>query len=182
MLITLIDANTIRLSFPYYAPTVAALKTMLGAQYEEATKTWRLPLYHLRSVIEQWPGARLEEGVVDARLDMWARWMRQHNAMGVWFAYAPDGQTVIAMGQGISPAFQDWVKAHSGLLWRFLGDQHSISVSSAQHQQIEVEPSKADELIWSGIQNARQAEERRAVYQKPKRRLIGDANCESRNY
>lgn len=170
MLITLIDASTIRLSFPYYAPTVAAVKKLLGAQYEESSKTWTLPLYHLRRVIDQWPGARIEEGVIDARLDLWRRWIRQYNAMGVWFAYDTDGQTVIATGQGVGPAFQAWVAKHSGLLWRFLGEQALQEDRQPSSVQSVVESTQADALIWQGIQNAHHAEQRRAVYQKPKRK------------
>lgn len=168
MLITLIDASTIRLSFPYYAPTVAAVKKMFGAQYEEKSKTWMLPLYHLRRVIDQWPGARLEEGVIDARLDLWRRWIRQHNDLGIWFAYDVDGATVIATGEGISPAFQEWVAKHSGLLWRFLGEQALQEDYQPSSVNSTVQSTQADTLIWQGIQNAHAAEQRRAVYQKPK--------------
>lgn len=115
MLITLVDARTIRLSFPAYDPMASHIKTLAGWRYEPGKlPTWTVPLYHLRRVLEQWPGARLDDGVEDARLELWNRWIRQYNALGVWFELAEDGVTVVAQGEGAAPAFQEWVWKHSG--------------------------------------------------------------------
>lgn len=172
MLITLVDARTIRLSFPYYAPMVDAIKTMAGHQWHKDSETWTVPLYHLRRVLEHWPGARIEDGVEDARLELWHRWIRQYNALGVWFELAEDGQTVVAQGEGVSPALQEWVWKHNGEIRPVLVDQLPLKThQNTPKHTISVDPSAADTLIWQGIQNAHAAE-RRAVYQKPRKRKV----------
>ena len=45
------NAFTLRLSFPYSAATVAAIKTVEDAAWDAASKTWRVPLVRLDALL-----------------------------------------------------------------------------------------------------------------------------------
>lgn len=161
MLISLLDARTLRLSFTFHAPTVAVIKSLPGTEWDKATKTWSAPLHLLRRLVILYPEARVEQACVDARLELWRRWIRQFNDCGVWFALAHDGETVVAEGVGVSPVFQEHVAGLSAVLRQFLGEQHFPVHCAPSPAPVLVESSPADELIWNGIVNAREREERR---------------------
>lgn len=161
MHITLHDARTIRLEFPYSPAAVARVKALPGTTWDKDAKAWYAPLAALRRIVDAFPGATVERACIDARLALWRRWVRQHNACGVWFALDVDGVTVVPTGPGVSPAFADWTAARSEILAQFLGDQ----VEPPQRHTPatwEAEPSHGDRLLHAGIQNAAKAEDRKA--------------------
>ena len=53
------DAATLRISFPYSAASVDAMKTVDGATWDKASKTWRAPLGALDKVLRVFPDAAL---------------------------------------------------------------------------------------------------------------------------
>lgn len=171
MHITLLDAHTIRLEFSYSAAAVARVKALPGATWDKESKTWSVPLARLRRIVDEFPAATVDPACVEARLQQWRRLVIRFNRLGVWFALAHDGVTVVPTGAGVAPAFTDWVAAHSEILARFLGDQVS-PVRNAQATW-EAEPSHGDRLIHAGIQNAARVEDRRAEMAEQRRRGRG---------
>lgn len=162
MHITLHDANSIRLSFAYSAATVAKVKALPGATWDKERKEWTVNLSALRRVMSLFPGVTVDRAVIDARLAMWRRWVRQHNSWGIWLAYADDGRTVVPVSDDgeLSPCFVEHVASRSDILAQFLGDQ--VQPASAPAPVRTVEPTRGDRLIWNGLQNAARAEEKRA--------------------
>ena len=161
MLITLLNPTTLSIAFAFHPQTVTVVKSLPGTEWDKATKTWSAPLHLLRRLVSLYPEAQVERACVEARLELWRRWVQQFNDCGVWFGYAADGETVQAVGN-VSPVFQEWTAAHSTVLAQFLGEQHFPSHTAPPPTPVVVESSPADELIWSGIVNARGREERRA--------------------
>lgn len=53
------DAATLRISFPYSQTAVDAMKTVEGATWDKASKTWRAPLGALDKVLRVFPDAAL---------------------------------------------------------------------------------------------------------------------------
>lgn len=161
MNIRLHDARTVALEFPYSPATVARVKALPGSMWDKDAKAWYAPLCHLRRLADAFPGATIDRAAIDARLDLWRRWIRQYNACGVWFAYDVDCVTVAPTGPGVSPVFEEWVAERSEILSQFLGDQ----VEPPTRRTVpawEAEPTHGDRLIWTGIQNAAKAEDRKA--------------------
>lgn len=153
------DDRTLALSFAYNPATVARVKA-LGAQWDKERKEWHLPLSRLRRVADEFPGAQVEAECVAARLDLWRRWIAQHNAWGIWFAYADDGHTVVPVSDEgeLSPCFVAHVAERSAVLSQFLGDQ---VFPAAPPPVRTVEPTEGDRLLMRSIQNAARNEERR---------------------
>lgn len=158
MHIHLHDARTLRITNIGSAyDTLAALP---GAQYDKATKSLLVPLCHLRRISQMRPVV-IDHECVMARLDLWRRWVQQHNAAGVWFSLADDGETVVPTGEGVSPAFVEHVASLSNVLERFLGDQVLVDADAPTPVRA-VEPTHGVRLIWDGIVNAGKAAERKA--------------------
>ena len=53
------DEGTLRISFPYSQTAVDAMKTVDGATWDKASKTWRTPLAKLDAVLRVFPDAAL---------------------------------------------------------------------------------------------------------------------------
>jgi hypothetical protein len=53
------DAATLRISFPYSQTAVDAMKTVDGATWDKASKTWRAPVAKLDAVLRVFPDAAL---------------------------------------------------------------------------------------------------------------------------
>ena len=53
------DAATLRVSFPYSQTAVDAMKTVEGATFDKASKTWRAPLATLDKVLRVFPDAAM---------------------------------------------------------------------------------------------------------------------------
>ena len=53
------DAATLRVSFPYSQTAVDAMKTVEGATFDKASKTWRAPLVKLDAVLRVFPDSAL---------------------------------------------------------------------------------------------------------------------------
>ena len=53
------DAATLRVSFPYSQTAVDAIKTVDGATWDKASKTWRAPLAKLDAVLRVFPDSAL---------------------------------------------------------------------------------------------------------------------------
>jgi hypothetical protein len=53
------DAATLRISFPYSQTAVDAMKTVDGATWDKASKTWRAPLAKLDAVLRVFPDAAM---------------------------------------------------------------------------------------------------------------------------
>lgn len=53
------DAATLRVSFPYSQTAVDAMKTVNGATWDKASKTWRAPVAKLDAVLRVFPAAAL---------------------------------------------------------------------------------------------------------------------------
>lgn len=157
MHVHLFDQRTLRIErMGNNYDTLAALP---GAQYDKATKSLLVPLCHLRRISQLRPVV-IDHECVAARLDMWRRWVRQFNSMGIWFCLDTDAQTVVPTGPGVSPAFVEHVAGLSSALRQFLADQ-VMPVAAPAPARV-AEPTEGDKLIWNGIVNAGRAEEKRA--------------------
>jgi hypothetical protein len=55
--IFLLDPNTLRVSFPYSAAAVDAIKQVDGATWDKAAKIWRVPVAKLDAVLRAFPDA-----------------------------------------------------------------------------------------------------------------------------
>lgn len=53
------DAATLRISFPYSQTAVDAMKTVEGATFDKASRTWRTPLAKLDAVLQVFPDAAM---------------------------------------------------------------------------------------------------------------------------
>ena len=53
------DEGTLRISFPYSQANVDAMKTVDGATWDKASKTWRAPLVKLDAVLRVFPDSAL---------------------------------------------------------------------------------------------------------------------------
>ena len=53
------DEGTLRISFPYSQTAVDAMKTVDGATWDKASKTWRAPVAKLDAVLRAFPDAAL---------------------------------------------------------------------------------------------------------------------------
>lgn len=53
------DAATLRISFPYSQTAVDAMKTVEGATFDKASRTWRTPLAKLDAVLRVFPDAAM---------------------------------------------------------------------------------------------------------------------------
>lgn len=154
------DAKTLALTFAYSPATVERVKA-LGATWDKERKEWHAPLYLLRRILDTFPGAQIDHDCIEARRAQWVRWIQQHNHWGIWFALDADGKTVVPTSTDgeLSPVFVEHVAAHSAIIEQFLGDQ--VTPSAAPAPVRPVEPTRGDELIWSGIVNAGRAAEKR---------------------
>lgn len=171
MRVDLADSDHLSLSFRYHAPTVAWVKALPGAAWDGELRLWTAPLHLLRKIVDQFPDAKVDRAAVDARLAMWRRWVQQHNACGIWFAYDHDLMTVVPVGEGVSPVFVEHVASLSAVLAQFLGDQ--VERTEAKPVTLPtVEPTRGDRLIWEGIQNAAKKAERDEE-RKPRRKWSG---------
>ena len=53
------DEGTLRISFPYSQTAVDAMKTVDGATFDKASRTWRAPLAKLDAVLRSFPDAAM---------------------------------------------------------------------------------------------------------------------------
>ena len=181
MKITLHDARTLRLAFPFSVTAKNFVASLVGAEYEgKAARTWRVPLCHLRALVTQFPAATVEDpaAVIEARYELWRTWIRNHNALGIYFALSPDdAATVVAYrddGEPVSDVLQAHVAKRSPQLAPWL---HCQVFPSAPAMPLDVrptvwdttEPTDGERLIMSGIVNAaRREEERTEVVERVK--------------
>lgn len=162
--IRMIDSATLSVRVPPIAVMRTKIKTLRGREWDKESGTWHVPLYHLRRLLIAFPSADLgdeKERIIEARLDMWRRWVHQHNAAGVWFSLAHDCKTVVPVGDGVSPAFAKWVLQHSDILINFLGDQVEPARRPSRVERI-AEPTEADRRMFAAIQGGLAAEQRKA--------------------
>lgn len=173
MKITLLDARTLRLAFPYNEAVKNFVASLVGSEYEgKALRTWKVPLCHLRAIVEAYPTATLDDqaAVIEARYALWRQWIKNHNALGIFFAFADDATTVVAFrddNEPVSDVLQAHVAKRSPQLAPWLHVQHfpTAPAMPRPHRPSawdSVEPDKGLGLIVSGIQNAAKAAERRA--------------------
>lgn len=172
MKITLHDARTLRLAFPYSVAAKSFVASLVGAEYEgKAARTWKVPLCHLRTIMERFPTATVEDlaTVIEARYELWRQWIRNHNACGFYFALADDAATVVAYrddAEPVSDVLQAHVAKRSPQLREWLHVQifpsapamprpHRPSVWDA------AKPTDGEAMIMRGIVNAARAEERK---------------------
>lgn len=186
MKITLHDARTLRLAFPYSVAAKSFVASLVGAEYEGKTmRTWKVPLCHLRTIMERFPTAEVEDlaTVIEARYELWRQWIRNHNALGIFFALDYDGTTVIAYrddGEPVSDVLQAHVAKRSPQLREWLHVQIFPSAPTMPKPNLpsawdDAEPTEGERLIHAGIQNAARREEQRAEvveWAKGKRRRV----------
>lgn len=163
MHITLTDANTLTLAFPPVEPALGFVKALPGAEYNGRAKVWTVGLCYLRRLLEQFPAATVDdrEAVIAARLNLWRRWVRQMNCLGVWFALDVDLVTVVAVGAGVGPFLAEYVARRSSLLIQFLGDQRIPAEQPTPRPA--PTPTRGEELLARSIRNAVKAEQRQAA-------------------
>lgn len=166
MYIRLADASTLELAFPPVESTLTFVKTLPGAEFDRHAKTWTVSLCSLRRLLLRFPDATFDDfvGIVDARTAMWRRWVQQMNGLGVWFALDVDCETVVPVGNGVSPLVVEYVGRRSSLLIQFLGDQRLTDQQAAQ-LPVTV-PTKADAQLWSAIQGGLKAANKKAAITK----------------
>ena len=173
MKITLLDDRTLRLAFPFSVAAKNFVASLVGAEYEgKAARTWRVPLCHLRTLIERFPTATVEdaETVIEARYELWRTWIRNHNACGIFFALDYDAATVVAYRDApegghpepVSDVLQAHVAKRSPQLREWLHVQRFPTCAPKPRAPVAVEASDGEALIWHGIQNAARAAERKA--------------------
>ena len=173
MKIALYDQRTLRLSFRFHAATVAFAKSLVGSEYDKRSKDWTVPLCHLRAIVEAYPTATVDDPatVIEARYELWRRWLRNHNSLGIYFALSPaDAATVIAYrddNEPVSDVLQAHVAKRSPQLREWLHVQRfpSAPTMPRPHRPTvwdTVEPTDGEALIMRGIVNAAEREERKA--------------------
>lgn len=174
MKITLLpDQRTLRLSFRFHAATVSFAKSLVGSEYDKRSKDWLVPLCHLRTIMERFPTATVEDlaTVIEARYELWRQWIRNHNSMGFYFAFSPaDAATVVAYrddAEPVSDVLQAHVAKRSPQLREWLHVQifPSAPTMPRPHRPSvwdTAEPTDGEALIMRGIQNAAEREDRRA--------------------
>lgn len=169
MKVSLIDDRTLRLSFPFSLAAKSFVAALVGAEYEgKAARTWKVPLCHLRAIVEQFPRAMVEDPavVIEARYKLWRTWIRNHNACGIFFALSPDdAETVVAYrddGEPVSDVLQAHVAKRSPQLEPWLHCQRFPTGVAKPSAPIAGEPTDGEALIWRGMQNAARREEQRA--------------------
>lgn len=123
-----------------------------------------MPLCHLRRISQMRPVV-IDHECVAARLDMWRRWVQQHNAWGIWFALDTDGRTVVPVSEDgeLSPCFVEHVASRSEVLAQFLADQ-VMPVAAPAPARV-AEPTEGDRLIWAGIKGAKKQAAKTAARQ-----------------
>lgn len=84
-----------------------------------------------------------------------ARFIEEYNRLGIRF----DLQAGVVASIGGSPAFCEWVRAHSAWLKPWLGVQSVVRVQVEQ-PSVKVESSAQDAKLWRSIENARRNEEK----------------------
>ena len=180
MKITLHDARTLRLAFPFSVTAKNFVASLVGAEYEgKAARTWRVPLCHLRALVTQFPAATVEDpaAVIEARYELWRTWIKNHNACGIFFALDYDAATVVAYrddSEPVSDVLQAHVAKRSPQLAPWLHCQvfPSAPVIPRPNRPSAwdaAEPTQGERLIMSGIVNAaRREEERMEVVERMK--------------
>lgn len=157
------DALTLRLS-AFSDAEAAFVATLPGAYVAERGGYGYARLCQLRRLLDAFPGAMVRDKatVIEARLEQWARWVEAMNTFDIWFAYAHDAQTVVAMGQNVSPVFQAWVGQHSAQIAQWLHVQRFPVQYAPPPAPTPVSSSPQDAQIWDAIQGGRRAKERGA--------------------
>lgn len=161
MQIAIENHTTLRLSFAANRQTLAFVKSLNGREFDKERSSWTVPLYHLRRILDAYPAATVVDRplIVRLRMEQWQRWVWQHNACGVWFSLAHDAETVVPVGDGVSPAFVEWCAAHSHILGQFLGDQYE---PKRLPRMATVEATAEDRLMQAAFVGGHKAERRKA--------------------
>lgn len=120
MLITLRNPTTLSIAFAFHPQTVAVIKSLPGTEWDKATKTWSAPLHLLRRLVSLYPEAQVEQACINARLELWQRWIVNMNHSGVFFGFRADGETVDCYGQGVSPVLREHVASVGHILRNWL--------------------------------------------------------------
>lgn len=162
MQIAIDTATTLRLSFAANRQTLAFVKSLNGREFDKQRSSWTVPIYHLRRILDAYPAANVVDRplIVRLRTEQWQRWIWQHNACGVWFALDYDCETVVPVGDGVSPAFVEWCASRSNVLIQFLGDQYEPV--RMPRPAVTVEATAGDRLMQAAFVGGHKAEHRKA--------------------
>lgn len=161
MQIAIENHATLRLSFATNQRTLAFVRSLTGREFDKDRSSWTVPLYHLRRILDAYPDANVVDRplIVRLRMEQWQRWVWQHNACGVWFSLDYDCETVVPVGDGVSPAFVEWCAGRSHILIQFLGDQYE-PVRLPRAAAVEATPE--DRLMQAAFIGGHKAEQRKA--------------------
>lgn len=162
MQIAIENHTTLRLSFTPRKATLNFVRSLNGREFDKQRGSWTVPLYHLRRILDAFPQAVVVDRptIVRLRMEQWQRWIWQHNACGVWFALDYDCETVVPVGEGVSPAFVEWCATHSHILGQFLGDQYEPN--RMPRTAVTAEASGEDRLMQAAFVGGHAAEQRKA--------------------
>lgn len=162
MQIAIENHTTLRLSFAPRKATLDFVRSLNGREFDKQRGSWTVPLYHLRRILDAYPDANVVDRplIVRLRTEQWQRWIWQHNACGVWFALDYDCETVVPVGDGVSPAFVEWCATRSNVLIQFLGDQYEPK--RMPRPAVTAEASGEDRLMQAAFVGGYAAEQRKA--------------------
>lgn len=162
MQIAIENHATLRLSFATNQRTLAFVRSLTGREFDKDRSSWTVPLYHLRRVLDAYPDAAVVDRplIVRLRMEQWQRWVWQHNACGVWFSLDYDCETVVPVGDGVSPAFVEWCASRSNVLIQFLGDQYEPV--RMPRPAVTVEATAEDRLMQAAFVGGHKVEQRKA--------------------
>lgn len=161
MQIAIENHTTLRLSFAPRKATLDFVRSLNGREFDKQRGSWTVPLYHLRRILDAFPQALVVDRptIVRLRMEQWQRWIWQHNACGVWFALDYDCETVVPVGEGVSPAFVEWCAERSSVLIQFLGDQYE---PKRLQRSVAIEASAEDRLLQAAFVGGHAADQRKA--------------------
>lgn len=165
-----IDAGTMAVEFTYDKTLKEAVATMIGAEWDRATKRWLLPVARLGDVVKLfWPNVTLDYDVLRARDEQLKRMFRQWQALDVRF-WIEQGKV-----RCDHALLNEWFAANGTKL-------HTVALEAVlsepaharTHARVATPPAEVDDpglALWlRGAQNAVVAEEKKVAMLAAKKR------------
>ena len=168
------DDGTLRISFPYSQTAVDAVKTIDGATWDKASKTWRAPLAKLDAVLRAFPDAAMAPEVALAgptKLPI-EHFAETCAAAGVTLAI--NGAQVLGSGGAWTQILQHEIDKRATALIRLIasGWQPSVpmEVRPAPVPETFDQITELDRLMARGEHRWREAAEREEGYKEAAKR------------
>ena len=154
--------------------TVETLRSISGAMYDAASKSWRVPVHQADRLIAALPDASYSYDAicqaVDAASGRIDRFMRNLRALGVHFVER-DGH-VLAFGDNVSPLVQHLVTERNAaaIAWLRENPEHAtVSGAAASAPEYSAESWRQAELLATSLHNAAHNQYRQEMRWKKKK-------------